>query len=329
MEISIYTLIAATLPILILAFIGGMISAQIKLRRARRELKVVMMKTENGSLKSRSSMLYRELPNGKSISVLGMGCAAIGQDYPPGTKGLYGSEAIELILAAREAGVNVFDTSPYYGDGESERLLFEALGDDENIHILTKYDPLNPSTVSESMHRLHRVPFFIQAKLDSARAQSILCRMDGSRAHIQNNDGEYEVELPVGITIYEEFEVFAAVCLDLIHAIQVPFNLNDQRFTFAFQYRDDLAIFGRSALLRGTIHDDQLALRFALFGFTDNLCPHSMFVGFKSIAELNRALKALDAGRLDKHRLIGIRDSELHPIQDVDPREWDKCRVPS
>jgi aryl-alcohol dehydrogenase-like predicted oxidoreductase len=50
-----------------------------------------------------------------------------------------------LIAGARDLGVNVFDTSSIYGQGQSERVLGMALQDDRDVCIVTKagfYYPL-------------------------------------------------------------------------------------------------------------------------------------------------------------------------------------------
>ena len=71
-----------------------------------------------------SAMRYRTLgATDMRVSVLSLGCAGLG--------GVYGdvnqSQANELVLAALRRGVNFFDTSPYYGDTQSETVLGRAL----------------------------------------------------------------------------------------------------------------------------------------------------------------------------------------------------------
>lgn len=64
----------------------------------------------------------------EQVSVLGFGAASLS-----GSGGGYGFGAIEddtataLVHAAQDAGINVFDTAPIYGFGESERRLGLAL----------------------------------------------------------------------------------------------------------------------------------------------------------------------------------------------------------
>lgn len=71
-------------------------------------------------------MKYRTL--GKtdlSVSPVALGCMSLcsNQTYDA----IPEQQAIDTVHAAMDAGVNLFDTAPMYGDGESERLLGKAL----------------------------------------------------------------------------------------------------------------------------------------------------------------------------------------------------------
>lgn len=73
-------------------------------------------------------MKYRTLGRtGMTVSIMGMGTG--GHD-PLGKKSAWPeSEMIRLLHRAFELGINLFDTSPGYGDGRSEELLGRALKD--------------------------------------------------------------------------------------------------------------------------------------------------------------------------------------------------------
>lgn len=62
--------------------------------------------------------------NGLEVSALGLGCMGLSFGYGPATDKM---EAIELIRAAFDAGVNFFDTAECYGPFTNEELLGEAL----------------------------------------------------------------------------------------------------------------------------------------------------------------------------------------------------------
>jgi L-galactose dehydrogenase len=69
-------------------------------------------------------MQYRPLGRtGLDVSVISQGGAAIGQMYGPVSV----ADVTRCVHAAIDAGINLIDTSAFYGEGESERLLGAAL----------------------------------------------------------------------------------------------------------------------------------------------------------------------------------------------------------
>ena len=82
-------------------------------------------------------MQYRPLGNtGLDVSALALGGAAIGQQYGPVSL----AQAAATVHAGIDAGVNLIDTSAYYGKGVSEQILGEVLqgGWREKVYICTK-----------------------------------------------------------------------------------------------------------------------------------------------------------------------------------------------
>src|SRR5262245_40728687 len=82
-------------------------------------------------------MHYRELGRtGLRVSVLSLGGAAVGQMYGP----VPTAEVADCVHAAIDAGVNLIDTSAYYGKGRSEEILGEILrgGWRERVALCTK-----------------------------------------------------------------------------------------------------------------------------------------------------------------------------------------------
>jgi L-galactose dehydrogenase len=73
---------------------------------------------------------------GLSVSVLGQGGAAFGQQFGP----VSAQEAADTVHAAIDAGVNLVDTAAFYGKGTAEDFLGRALegGWREKVHICTK-----------------------------------------------------------------------------------------------------------------------------------------------------------------------------------------------
>lgn len=68
---------------------------------------------------------------GFNVSRIAFGCVSLGLADPAAGWDPYGPEgesrAVRLIHAALDAGINLFDVSPDYGDGHAERVLGQAL----------------------------------------------------------------------------------------------------------------------------------------------------------------------------------------------------------
>lgn len=81
-------------------------------------------------------MQYRTLgKTGWSVSAVSMGCWGIGGQWGPVSE----QQAIDTIHAARDVGVNLFDTADGYGLGVSETLTGKALkGKPDDVYIATK-----------------------------------------------------------------------------------------------------------------------------------------------------------------------------------------------
>ena len=83
-------------------------------------------------------MLTRKLGNsGLQVSALGLGCMGLSFGYGPATDK---QDAIKLIRAAYDKGVNFFDTAQAYGPFTNEELLGEALEPfRDEVVIATKF----------------------------------------------------------------------------------------------------------------------------------------------------------------------------------------------
>lgn len=98
------------------------------------------------------SMKYRKL--GKTdieVSVVSMGCWAIVGDQLWGKQDE--SESIRTLRAARDAGINFFDTAEGYGNGYSEELLAKAFGGSrDDVVVASKVSPnhLTPELIRKS-----------------------------------------------------------------------------------------------------------------------------------------------------------------------------------
>jgi diketogulonate reductase-like aldo/keto reductase len=77
----------------------------------------------------------------ESVVALGQGAYGIAQ-YPAKR-----AEEIKALRAGVDFGMTVIDTAEAYGDGESERLIAEAVGDRrDDLFIVSKVKPVNATT---------------------------------------------------------------------------------------------------------------------------------------------------------------------------------------
>jgi aryl-alcohol dehydrogenase-like predicted oxidoreductase len=90
-------------------------------------------------------MLYREVGAEKKISQIGLGTSQFGSEAW-GYGAFYAEHEARLIVRrAVELGITLFDTAAMYGDGQSERILGEALGEDRaSVFLATKAHPILP-----------------------------------------------------------------------------------------------------------------------------------------------------------------------------------------
>ena len=71
------------------------------------------------------------------VSELGAGCMSISANYGPGAPG---NQGINVIRAAHERGVTLFDTAEVYGPYINELLVGEALAPiRDQVRIATKF----------------------------------------------------------------------------------------------------------------------------------------------------------------------------------------------
>jgi aryl-alcohol dehydrogenase-like predicted oxidoreductase len=115
--------------------------------------------------------------NGQSVSAIGMGTWAIGGPSSSGDQPLgWGSSwtreaAADVLRAAFDAGITVFDTADAYGAGMAERMIGETLHTvRDQIAIVTKWGNL----IDEPNRQLVGVdpsPAYVRAALEGSLAR--------------------------------------------------------------------------------------------------------------------------------------------------------------
>jgi aryl-alcohol dehydrogenase-like predicted oxidoreductase len=85
-------------------------------------------------------MRQRELGDGLVTSVLGLGCMGMSDMYGPADE----AESIATIHAALDAGITLLDTGDFYGMGDNELLIREAMRgrDRDQVRISVKFGSL-------------------------------------------------------------------------------------------------------------------------------------------------------------------------------------------
>lgn len=75
---------------------------------------------------------------GPTVSAMGLGCMGMSGIYGPADRG----ESLATVRSALEAGITLFDTGDFYGDGHNELLLRDAFREvpRDQVFIAVKFD---------------------------------------------------------------------------------------------------------------------------------------------------------------------------------------------
>jgi len=190
------------------------------------------------------TMQYRNFGKaGFKVSDIGYGAWGIGKGMWIGADD---EESLRSLNAARNAGVNFFDTALVYGDGHSEELIARAFGRDKDIIIASKVPPINyvwevgaGSPLRNTFPREHVLRSLEQTLRSLGREQ-----IDIYQFHTWHDDWAEEPEWQeavrelkssgkvrlVGISIqnHQPANVLKALDTGLIDSVQVIYNIFDQ-----------------------------------------------------------------------------------------------------
>lgn len=189
-------------------------------------------------------MKYRELGRaGINVSEIGFGAWGIGKSEWMGADD---QRSLSTLKAARDAGINFFDTALAYGDGHSEQLLSRAFGNSSEVVIASKVPPLNQvwparrgTPLREVFPRAH-----VRASLDQSLANLQRDAIDLYQFHVWNDEWAHQEEWlktvnemkesgrvrAVGLSIndHQPANALEALKSGLIDSVQVIYNIFDQ-----------------------------------------------------------------------------------------------------
>jgi aryl-alcohol dehydrogenase-like predicted oxidoreductase len=108
---------------------------------------------------------------GLEVSALGLGCMGLSFGYGPATDK---KSAVDLIRAAVEQGVTLFDTAEAYGPGDNEAVVGEALAPfRDKVVIATKFGFRNGKPGEGLDSRPERIRAVAEASLKRLRSEFI------------------------------------------------------------------------------------------------------------------------------------------------------------
>lgn len=296
-----------------------------------------------------------------NVSNICLGTVELGMEY-----GFYSDgeqsvpsqqKSVDLLIESFNNGINFLDTAPAYGN--SEEIVGMAIQNwNKKIYLATKIE--NFSDEPEKSVLRKRIELSISNSLRNLKVDQI----DLLQIHSMNiKDDTYLYTLEIlkeyldkeiigalGATVYEIEEAKAAIQSTLISAIQVQYNLLDQRMAdevFSLANKNDIAVLSRSTFLKGALTKrmsyfpstlkelkklvgqaksvanessesiTSLALKFCL----SNEQINAVLIGIRNSEELNYALKVcndqpLSQSTLDKTFILRSFSKE------IDPRNW-------
>lgn len=311
-------------------------------------------------------MNYRSLGRTDlQISDLAFGTVSLGMDYGIGVSEQFGrpdeADAIQLLCRAADAGINLFDTAPAYG--ESERLLGLALGRRHDCVIATKVSipqdadgrPLRgislrqavEASLGNSLRALQRDVLDI-AQIHNASLDAIA---QGEMAEILLGARQEGKVRFLGASVYTEEEAMAVIEAGCFDVLQVAYNGLDQRMArrvFPAAERAGVGIIVRSAFLKGALTakaqwlpPELTELRQAAERARDVLAGSwqslpemalrfclsalqvaTVLVGVRTLEELRQALSAAEAGRLSEEMLTQAAALALTDERLLNPSHW-------
>jgi len=189
-------------------------------------------------------MQYRSLgKSGIKVSDVGYGAWGIGKSMWVGATD---EESLRSLTAARDAGVNFFDTALAYGEGHSEQLIARAFGKSSEVIIASKVPPKDRIWDVKSGDPHHKTfpKEYVLSCLDLTLKHLGRDRVDVYQFHTWHDEWALHPEWQetaremkasgkvrlVGISVqnHQPANVLRALDTGLVDTVQVIYNIFDQ-----------------------------------------------------------------------------------------------------
>lgn len=304
---------------------------------------------------------------GIAISELAFGGVEIGMPYGIGISSAHDmiqeADAIRLLHAAVDAGINFFDTARLYG--QSESIMGKAFKDRrDKVVIATKCRHLRDADGNIPPHPVLKT--FIEASLQESLAALQTEYVDVFMLHQADKEileNEYIARIfsrlkkegrirATGVSTYTPGETEKAVASGAWDLIQLPFNLLNQEHERFFSQAADqgIAIVIRSVLLKGLLSDRAVNLHPALVKVEDHIIQYhrlldnrysdlaslaikfalsfpevaAVLIGIDRLEYLTGSLKAANGDYLDDITLLEARRLAYPEPDFLNLAEWSK-----
>src|SRR3954470_19869112 len=189
-------------------------------------------------------MRYRKLgKTGFEVSEIGFGAWGIGKSEWVGADD---AQSLRTLQAARDAGLNFFDTALAYGEGHSESLLARAFGKSKDVVIASKVPPKNMVWPAQDEAPLREVfpSAYVFKSLENSLKNLRRDTVDIYQFHVWNDRWAEQPEWQetvkkmsdsgkvrgVGLSIndHQPGNSIKALATGLIDTVQVIYNIFDQ-----------------------------------------------------------------------------------------------------
>lgn len=215
------------------------------------------------------------------VSEISLGTVSLGMPYGIPAHGNLGmpdyQQAVDLLRYAAQCGITLYDTAPAYGN--SEKILGEALGSDDQCRFATKITmPCDENGNSYTTRQLtERITASIHSSLRNLRRDTIdILQVHNLNMELIARDDLIEMLCQIrqqgkfrclGATVYTVEEALAVVHDERFHIIQVAYNLLDRsmgKWVLPEAHRRGMGVMIRSIYLKGVLTQKATALSDAM-----------------------------------------------------------------